>query len=171
MATISDYFRGSDGHIYQLVPVDNGDGTSTFIETRVNPQLITVSASTPLDFTVQQVIHLALSKLGIDGKITEAKNIEDAHRNLNVMLGLWSADPDLAIGRIVPLAGYSELSDVIDLPPEYIAAIIPNLAVVLSSDFDQPVSKELAALAVSTLNLISIQNVRRISGRIPTNKR
>jgi hypothetical protein len=125
--------------------------------------------SASLAYTVRNVIDLAFSKIGIDGSNTESVNVTLAHNNLNLLLGLWSCDPDMAIARMVPLSGYTELTDTIDIPPEYIAALVPNLAVFMSPDFDQPVDKALAAAADSAVSMIKIFNIRRQAGRIPPN--
>lgn len=122
-----------------------------------------------LTYTVAKVLEQAFSKVGVVYDDTEAKNIVDAHNSLNIMLGAWAADPDLAINRMIPLTGYTALSDTVDVPLEYIAAMIPNLAVTLCGDFDQTPSKALQDAALSTLNNIKIYNIRRIGGSIPPN--
>jgi hypothetical protein len=122
-----------------------------------------------LAYTVAKVLELALSKIGVKYNETEAQNIEDAHINLNLMLGEWSADPDLAVQRIWPVAGYTELSDTVDLPPEFVNAIVLNLAVALGPDYDQPADKILLGTATAAKEAIKIYNIRRIGGRIPSN--
>lgn len=124
-----------------------------------------------LTYTVQQMLVTALSKIGIDGNNCEPATLELAHRTLNLMLGAWSADPDMAVQRIVPTAGYANLSDTVDLPVEYCNAIVPTLAVMLQSDFDQPRDARLETLALEAVNLIKTMNIRRQGGCIPTNKR
>jgi hypothetical protein len=126
--------------------------------------------SVSLNYTVAKVIEMAMSKIGIRYSETEVKNVEDAQINLNMMLAGWAADPDLAINRIVPLTGYANLSDTVDAPLEYITAMMLNLAVFISSDYDQPVDKILLAQAMESLANLKIYNVRKQIGRIPTNK-
>lgn len=126
--------------------------------------------SVSLLYTVGKVISLAMSKIGVDYNTTEPANVEQAHENLNLLLAGWAADPDLAIHRIVPLTGYAELSDTIDAPLEYITAIVPNLALVITPDYDQQPDKLLMAHAMESLANLKIYNVRRQSGRIPTNR-
>lgn len=122
-------------------------------------------------YTVLEVVSAALSKIGVDGATTEVKNLEDAQRNLNLLVGAWSADPDYAVNRILPLAGFATLDEVIDVPPEFIAAMVLNLAVLLAADYDQKVTPVQLKLAQDSLDNLKLQNVRRISGSIPSNRR
>lgn len=124
-----------------------------------------------LTYTVQEIVTIALSKVGIDGNNCESATVELAQRNLNLLVGLWSADPDLAVQRMIPIAGFATLSEAVNLPLEYCQAMALNLAVNLQSDFDQPRDARLEALATDALEKIKIYNIRRISGSIPTNKR
>ena len=120
-------------------------------------------------YTVADVLRVALSKVGVDYGATDAQNIEDAHRNLNLMLDGWGADPDIAIARIVPMGGYTSLTDTIDAPGEYSLAMALNLALLLASDYDQSMDKLFVAQAASALENIKTFNIRRIGGRIPAN--
>ena len=123
----------------------------------------------PLTITVAKVIEMALSKIGVIYNDTEAKNIEDAHYALNLLIGEWSADSDLNVNRMIPVIGYTSISDTVALPDEYIAALVPNLAIALADDYDQSPGKTLQESALRTLNAIKIFNVRRQGGRIPAN--
>ena len=121
-----------------------------------------------LTYTVLQVLTLALSKLGVPSD-TEAKNVEDAFNTMNLMLASWSADPDLAVNRMIPVNGYTSLGDTIDLPGEYTTAIVFNLPILLQSDYDQTLDKTHLEIAGSALANIKTNNVRRQGGKIPTN--
>lgn len=124
-----------------------------------------------LTYTVQQILVTALSKIGIDGNNCEPSILELAHRTFNLLLGAWSADPDMAVQRIVPTTGYAALSDTVDLPVEYCNAAVLMIAVMLQSDFDQPRDARLESLAIEAVNLIKTMNIRRQVGCIPSNKR
>lgn len=125
--------------------------------------------SVALTYTVQNIVFTALSEVGVDGATTESKNVEDAHRAFNLLMQEWAADPDMAIHGMVPPTGYTALSDTVDLPPEYIAAAVPNLAMKIAPQFDQPVSKVTIALAGQTLAIIKSNNIKRNTGRIQRN--
>lgn len=127
--------------------------------------------SVTLSYTVLQIIKMALGKIGVSGdQIDNTPQIaEDAFRNFNMILGAMSADPDLAVNRIVPVGGYTNFSDVIALPPEYIAYLVPELANNQTSDFDQKADKMLLDQAEIALANLKLFNVRRISGSIPNN--
>ena len=120
-------------------------------------------------YTVADVLKITLNKLGVDYDNTEARNIEDAHRNLNLMLEGWGADPDLAIHRIVPMGGYTSVTDTIDAPGEYALAMALNLTLLLASDYDQSMDKLFIAQAATAIENIKTFNIRRIGGRIPAN--
>lgn len=122
-----------------------------------------------LQYTVEDVLSEALSNIGVEYANTEAANRQHAHRQLNLLLGAWSADPDLMVGRIVPLSGYTELSDTVDLPPEYVSALMLNLAVKLGPHYDQPTDKVLLADAAMAMDTLKRFNIQRITCRIPSN--
>jgi hypothetical protein len=122
-----------------------------------------------LTTTVIELIKSALSKIGVDGNNTEPANIETAHRNLNMIISLWSIDEDLHIGRFVPLTGFANLTDTVSFPQEYITALTLNLAVLLAPDWDQPADKVLVAMAENSVNAIRIHNMRLLTGSIPRN--
>lgn len=125
--------------------------------------------SVALTYTVQQIVYAALGEVGVDGTTTEARNVEDTHRAFNLLMQQWASDEDMAVHGMVPPTGYTTLSDTVDLPPEYIAASIPNLAMKISPQFDQPVSKITVALASQLVANIKLNNIKRNTGRTPRN--
>lgn len=74
---------------------------------------------------------------------------------VTIRLGTWEI-----------LQQFVAITDVLNLPPGYEEALMYNLAVEISGDYDQPVTSDLAALAADALNTIKTNNGQKLRGAL-----
>lgn len=115
MAIVSDYRRASDGNIYRLDIIDNGDGTYSSVETRIDPASITIQEPpsttdtlTREQFAVKVLMKLTVYDAGSQLEPADLRNVKDAYDAIYQTLldeGLvtWKATDNIPIRFSLPL--------------------------------------------------------------------
>lgn len=121
----------------------------------------------PITWTVRKVVNAVLEECGISDPVADDQN--KVLRKMQLLLGQWSADRDMRIQNLIPVAGYAALDDTVDLPPEYVYTIIHTLVIETGPDYGKKASQSVASLAALGIATIKQNNNLRNNGTIPPN--
>lgn len=136
----SDDYEGAEAVVVLSAGTAGTEATVTVTVTTVDGLTlvetfyIAIRASTAaLGYTAQDLCGFALEKIAGIGVTPDASESATALKRLNDMLALWRID-----GLDVGVAAVLVLSDTVDIPDEYVAAIKWNLRLLCHEHFGVP---------------------------------